>query len=95
MPRFTIKDLLMSTAMVGVGLACALLAARLARTNKIPTDANSPQAFYALWIYVLWLFGCVTTGIGFFYPFKLVGVGATTGMLASIVLMLLALVSAF
>ena len=88
MPRFSIKDLMLATTMVSVGLAMILTGQRCRNNDYL--GALSPAA-PALVILFLWEFGCIALGAGFFYPFKRVDIGLRLGASAGIVLYCLGL----
>ena len=61
MPKFTIKDLMIATAMVAIGLVTA----RLARSPNIVVD----EPFRSLVPLQLRVAGCAIAGAGVLYPF--------------------------
>jgi hypothetical protein len=62
MPKFTIKDLLIATALVSLGLGMVVGAHG---ANSLEVRPN-----YVVPILVcLYFFGCPTIGVGIFYPF--------------------------
>ena len=80
MPKFSIKDLLIATAIVAVGLTIALFALN-------PRWEPYIEKFW----YVLlaeYLVGCAIAGAGLMYPFKRSKLGAKLGMVVGVLLML-------
>ena len=67
MPRFTIKDLLLSAACVSVGSA---LLGIIFRNSPGAKEVGLP----------LWFIGGILIGVGIFVPFKRPGIGAIVGM---------------
>jgi hypothetical protein len=67
MPRFTIKDLLLSAACISLGLALLGLIYRMAPGVK---EVGLP----------IWFMGGILVGAGVFVPFKRPGIGAIVGV---------------
>ena len=77
MPRFSIKDLLLATTMVAVGIGAALLAQQLAKSLEYPGAA------LAIAELGLWVGGSALAGAGVLYPFGRAVVGAAVGLVLS------------
>jgi hypothetical protein len=89
MPKFTIKNLLVSMALVACGLATAIFARNLwLWPQSIPISAAMLFAIFGLWVA-----GCATVGAGVFYPFKQAIIGTYIGIGVAIVLVLSVLMS--
>jgi hypothetical protein len=69
MPRFSIKDLMLATTLIAVGLAVLILLPGLA----------SRTAVGIVLPFVFWLGGCVLIGVGLFTPFHKKRLGAGIG----------------
>ena len=82
MPRFTVKDLLISTSFVACGLATVMLARSIHRLSI-------PNKWTMVCIAVgIWAVGFAIAGAGLFYPFKKNKIGALIGFIVAIALIL-------
>ena len=77
MPRFSIKDLIVSTTLVAAGFAAALS----------PFRFNFEVDGRAIWplLLSLWFGGCMMVGAGAMYPFKRAWIGALLGFLVALI----------
>jgi hypothetical protein len=67
MPRFSVTDLLVSTALIAIGLAC------------LYCTYNPPLIFINDWSEVFFFLSGPLIGGGIFYPFKSAWIGAIIG----------------
>jgi hypothetical protein len=77
MPRFSIKDLMLATALVAAGMCITIFA------NDIANTSNSPSIVLVLTILGLFLGGFALVGAGVLYPFGRAWTGALVGFFLS------------
>jgi hypothetical protein len=80
MPRFSLKDLLITTALCGAGLVSMRGATRLPKSSP---DNDVWVSVFAL----LWFGGSALIGAGLLTPFKKMWFGAAVGLVAQVVLL--------
>jgi hypothetical protein len=81
MPRFTVKDLLISTALVACGLGTVMLARRIGHGM----ETIGPKFFLAIGF---WGMAGATAGAGLFYPITKTIIGVWVGIIVAIALIL-------
>jgi hypothetical protein len=79
MPRFSIKDLLLATLLIAIGIALLL-----------PLFSHAPPPWYVRGIEteaaaMLWFGGCSTIGAGLFVPFQRARTGAILGAVLALI----------
>jgi hypothetical protein len=81
MPKFSIKDMLISVALVALGLGCAAFIWRF-------DDGQRPSEGFVVLIYAIYFVGCMVAGAGCLFPFKRWGVGVAIGAASGFAILL-------
>jgi hypothetical protein len=82
MPRFTTKDLLISTALIGLGVIM------ISTLFKHPPEPGPPIMRGAFPFFLLWFGGGAMIGAGVLKPFKQGWLGASVGFIIQVFLLI-------